>query len=215
MEKRPHPTLFEIQKKIQNEPNGHHATERNQCNIVQHPPPNPKNRHALHNPCVFLAILAVPLRLCAKPMQPNATQIRRSRLSVASPTDFNCKNAPESVPYTDMMLSSPPRVLLALAALAILMEHPAAAQSPRYETLYSFKGTPDGADPKGALLIGKSGELYGTTFGGGTSVFGTVFHADAPTGQPWKETILHSFTGSDGQYPQSALTPVIMESSTA
>jgi uncharacterized repeat protein (TIGR03803 family) len=86
------------------------------------------------------------------------------------------------------------------------MEHPAAAQSPRYETLYSFKGTPDGADPKGALLIGKFGELYGTTFAGGTSVLGTVFMLAPHAGQPWKETILHNFTGSDGQYPQSALT---------
>ena len=101
-------------------------------------------------------------------------------------------------------LLAPPRILL--AALAILMQHPVAAQSPRYETLYSFKGNPDGADPKGALLIGKSGELYGTTFGGGTSVFGTVFELTKPTGEPWKETVLHSFIGSDGQYPESALT---------
>jgi uncharacterized repeat protein (TIGR03803 family) len=86
------------------------------------------------------------------------------------------------------------------------MQHPVAAQSPRYETLYSFKGNPDGADPKGALLIGKSGELFGTTFAGGTSVLGTVFVLTPATGQPWKETILHNFTGSDGQYPQSALT---------
>jgi uncharacterized repeat protein (TIGR03803 family) len=86
------------------------------------------------------------------------------------------------------------------------MQHPAAAQSPRYETLYSFKGSPDGANPKGALLIGKSGELYGTTFAGGASVLGTVFVLTPAAGQPWKETILHNFTGADGQYPQSALT---------
>jgi uncharacterized repeat protein (TIGR03803 family) len=102
------------------------------------------------------------------------------------------------------MALSPPRVLL--AALAILTQHPTVAQSQRYETLYSFKGTPDGADPKGALLIGRSGELYGTTFAGGTSVLGTVFVLAPAAGQPWNETILHNFTGSDGQYPQSALT---------
>jgi uncharacterized repeat protein (TIGR03803 family) len=90
------------------------------------------------------------------------------------------------------------------AVLAILMQRVVAAQSPRYETLYSFKGSPDGADPKGALVIGKFGELYGTTFAGGTSVLGTVFVLTKATGH-WKETVLHNFSGSDGQYPQSAL----------
>jgi uncharacterized repeat protein (TIGR03803 family) len=54
--------------------------------------------------------------------------------------------------------------------------------------------------------MGKSGELYGATFAGGTSVLGTVFVLTPAAGQPWKETILHNFAGSDGQYPQSALT---------
>ena len=92
-----------------------------------------------------------------------------------------------------------------LAAVALLMPRSVAAQSPRYQTLYSFKGSPDGADPEGALVIGKFGELYSTTFAGGTSVLGTVFMLTHATGQPWKETVLHSFSGSDGQYPQSAL----------
>ncbi|HXM43970.1 MAG TPA: hypothetical protein VN924_22235 [Bryobacteraceae bacterium] len=39
--------------------------------------------------------------------------------------------------------------LVNLAALATLMPRPSAAQSASYETLYSFKGSPDGADPKG------------------------------------------------------------------
>ena len=85
------------------------------------------------------------------------------------------------------------------------MSRPSAAQATAYKTLYSFKGSPDGADPKGALVIGKFGELYGTTFAGGTSVHGTVFVLTKGTGEPWKETVLHGFSGSDGQYPQSAL----------
>ncbi|HXM44300.1 MAG TPA: choice-of-anchor tandem repeat GloVer-containing protein [Bryobacteraceae bacterium] len=44
-----------------------------------------------------------------------------------------------------------------------------------YQTLYSFKGSPDGGDPKAGLVIAKDGALYGTTYGGGASVLGTVF----------------------------------------
>ena len=92
-----------------------------------------------------------------------------------------------------------------LAALGILTPYPSAAQAPTYETIHSFQGSPDGADPKGALVIGANGVIYGTTFAGGASVLGTVFEMTKPTGEPWKETVLHSFSGSDGQYPQSAL----------
>jgi hypothetical protein len=77
------------------------------------------------------------------------------------------------------------------------------AQTPT--TLYSFKGSPDGADPKGGLVIGTDGALYGTTFAGGTYVLGTVFVLTKPTGEPWKETVLHNFSGPDGQHPESTL----------
>ena len=92
-----------------------------------------------------------------------------------------------------------------LAALATLMPHASDAQSATYETLYSFQGSPDGADPRGALVIGTNGALYGTTFAGGAPVDGTVFALTMAPADPWKETVLHSFNGSDGQYPQSAL----------
>jgi len=36
-------------------------------------------------------------------------------------------------------------------------------------------------------------------------VLGTVFVMTKPAGEPWKETVLHNFSGSDGQYPQSTL----------
>ena len=56
-----------------------------------------------------------------------------------------------------------------LAALVILMARAGAAQATAYYTLYSFKGDPDGAQPKGAVVIDNDGALYGTTFAGGIS----------------------------------------------
>jgi len=69
--------------------------------------------------------------------------------------------------------------------------------------LYSFTGGNDGAGPAG-LAIGTSGELYGTTSGGGTPNAGTVFSLKAPTapGGSWTQTVLYSFTGgNDGTGP--------------
>jgi uncharacterized repeat protein (TIGR03803 family) len=54
--------------------------------------------------------------------------------------------------------------------------------------------------------VGSTGVLYGTTKSGGASNLGTVFELTKPTGEPWKETVLHSFSGPDGQYPASTLT---------
>jgi len=44
------------------------------------------------------------------------------------------------------------------------------------QILYDFQGSPDGANPlfMGVVLDG-GGNIYGTTFSGGTSGLGTVF----------------------------------------
>jgi uncharacterized repeat protein (TIGR03803 family) len=71
--------------------------------------------------------------------------------------------------------------------------------------LYSFKGgAADGSQPESALLLDTSGNLYGTTSGGGPSNDGTVFKL-APDGQGgWTETVLHAFSGKDGRWPITA-----------
>lgn len=67
--------------------------------------------------------------------------------------------------------------------------------------LHSFKGA-DGSYPgMGPLVMDSAGTLYGTTFYGGASGYGTVFKLDT-AGQ---ETVLHSFTGKDGSYPTAGV----------
>ena len=70
--------------------------------------------------------------------------------------------------------------------------------------LYSFRNGTDGANPTGSMVFGVDGSLYGTTVWGGTQNSGTIFEiAPQPSGGPWTETNLYSFTGgSDGKNPQ-------------
>lgn len=63
--------------------------------------------------------------------------------------------------------------------------------------LHQFKGSPDGRFPTATLSIDKRGDVYGTTVQGGSSDLGTLFKIDNMGNQ----TVLHSFTGSDGSYP--------------
>ncbi len=73
--------------------------------------------------------------------------------------------------------------------------------------LHSFAGYPnDGADPMAGLVRDAKGNLYGTTFAGGSGCVnvgcGTVFEVTS-SGQ---ETVLHSFVGgSDGYEPWAGL----------
>ena|SRR5579863_332070 len=66
--------------------------------------------------------------------------------------------------------------------------------------LYSFLGGQfrDGQLPLGPLIIDNAGDLYGTTWQGGVFSDGTVFKLT----KAGKESVLHSFNGSDGAYPE-------------
>jgi uncharacterized repeat protein (TIGR03803 family) len=77
-------------------------------------------------------------------------------------------------------------------------------------TIYAFKGVPDGAGPDAGLIGDAQGNLYGTTYRGGSSTAcsnnqgcGTIFKIDS-TG---KETVLYSFGGppNDGLGPEASL----------
>lgn len=74
-------------------------------------------------------------------------------------------------------------------------------QKGKLTVLHTFHG-PDGQQPGfGSLIRHKDGSLYGTTSFGGASNNGTVFKIDT-TG---KESVLHSFSNTDGSNPQGGL----------
>jgi uncharacterized repeat protein (TIGR03803 family) len=72
--------------------------------------------------------------------------------------------------------------------------------------LYTFSGI-DGSDPEAGLIFDASGALYGTTQFGGSADAGTVFKLTPPAvaGDAWTESVLFSFTGSDGAQPRGGL----------
>jgi uncharacterized repeat protein (TIGR03803 family) len=84
------------------------------------------------------------------------------------------------------------------------------------QTLYSFTGDSGGAPgayPNGPLIIDSNGDLFGTTYEGGTSGDGTVF--ELPTAQLVRPFFsLVSFTGTAGKSPGSGTSgPLMLDSS--
>jgi uncharacterized repeat protein (TIGR03803 family) len=53
-------------------------------------------------------------------------------------------------------------------------------------------------DPATTLTLDSAGNLYGATASGGAYGHGTVFRLKSPG---WTQTVLHSFNGSDGDFP--------------
>jgi uncharacterized repeat protein (TIGR03803 family) len=94
-------------------------------------------------------------------------------------------------------------MILAAAFLALAG---AMAGAQTVTTLYNFAGgKTGGANPRYVTLVqGTNGELYGTTYNGGSKAMGTFF--EITTSGTF--TLLHSFTGgaSDGENPSGGLT---------
>jgi len=71
--------------------------------------------------------------------------------------------------------------------------------------LYSFAGEPDGQNPYSGLIFDAKGNLYGTTYGGGSSnQLGTVYQLKR-AGTGWKENVLYKFDGTTGTAPVGGL----------
>lgn len=77
--------------------------------------------------------------------------------------------------------------------------------SGRQRVLHSFTGdSTDGSDPKASLIVDSAGNLYGTTFSGGSDARGTVFLFDTRQNT---EVILYNFSGgADGGNPLGGIT---------
>jgi uncharacterized repeat protein (TIGR03803 family) len=79
--------------------------------------------------------------------------------------------------------------------------------------IYSFPGGAGGQLPQAGLAIDKQGSIYGTTmFGGSNQGYcgsdggcGTVFKLTRQ-GSGYSESIIHAFTGSDGNLPYGVVT---------
>src|ERR1039458_10213025 len=74
------------------------------------------------------------------------------------------------------------------------------AQSIFFTTLANFDGN-NGTGPEDAVIQGHDGNFYGTTYGGGPVLLGTVFKMTAAG----TLTTLHVFVGRDGYGPYAGL----------
>jgi len=77
------------------------------------------------------------------------------------------------------------------------------------KVLHSFNiDGSDGYFTTAGLTFDGAGNLYGTTFFGGTSDRGTVFELSPVAGGGWTEKVLHSFLddSTDGGFPRAAVT---------
>ena len=96
------------------------------------------------------------------------------------------------------------RVLVtsALAVFAVLMLAVAPVLASSESVIYSFANPPDAFRPQCNLVADAAGNMYGTTFSGGTNGLGAIFKV-TPTGT---ESVVYSFAGgADGRHPVAGL----------
>jgi len=75
-----------------------------------------------------------------------------------------------------------------------------------HTVLYDFTGGADGGEPYKGVTLDAEGNLYGTavTGGGGSCEGGCgVVYKLSNSGGTWNQTVIHTFTGSDGSGPGS------------
>jgi uncharacterized repeat protein (TIGR03803 family) len=73
-----------------------------------------------------------------------------------------------------------------------------------FQVLKAFNGA-DGKFPSGRLVMGKHGNLYGTTLNGGSAGFGVVFQLVENSDGSWKYKVLHEFDKNPAAGPTGTL----------
>ncbi|MFY9739050.1 MAG: choice-of-anchor tandem repeat GloVer-containing protein [Candidatus Cybelea sp.] len=75
--------------------------------------------------------------------------------------------------------------------------------------LYAFQDAGDGGFPNAGVILDKSGDVLGTASTGGNFTCsigcGVVYELSKSSG--WTESVLHTFEGSDGEFPNATLLP--------
>lgn len=110
--------------------------------------------------------------------------------------DSKGTNSNGLVRYSTVILFALVAMLLFVAAVS----QPAHSQT--YSVIYNFtdKGS-DGASPYGGPVLDQSGNLYGTTYDGGSYGSGNIYKL-APSGSSWTYSTLYSLKGiPDGSGP--------------
>jgi uncharacterized repeat protein (TIGR03803 family) len=71
------------------------------------------------------------------------------------------------------------------------------------QTVYVFSGGASGANPDSGLTMDAAGNLFGTTYAGGSTNIGTVYELKAGKNNKFTASVIHSFVGgtNDGTYP--------------
>ena len=101
------------------------------------------------------------------------------------------------------------RLAILVAALSVVLGTLAAtaplSAASSEQVLYAFQGgKSDGGAPLAGVIFDSSGNLYGTTYAGGTYNGGIVFELTPNNGQ-WTEKVLHTFQPKYGDRPTAGL----------
>lgn len=97
-----------------------------------------------------------------------------------------------------------------LSAAVCILLFGSLASAATEKILHSFSIT-DGEFPENGVVLDKAGNLYGTTFYGGSAACsgqgcGVVFKLTPAAGGVWTESAIYTFTGgADGNHPDSTL----------
>ncbi|HTZ97635.1 MAG TPA: choice-of-anchor tandem repeat GloVer-containing protein [Terriglobales bacterium] len=69
--------------------------------------------------------------------------------------------------------------------------------------LHNFLGDPDGAGPLAGVVADQTGNLFGTTYGGGSDDYGAAYQLIRPSksNAPWTEKVLYSWSYTQGAIP--------------